>query len=108
MTIAEWVEERSTSVPSSLRADIVAALGPDARRNVSETSRACLAAASRVLLELLRDRAFGRDSAGRLLAADALATFAFEHAAESRMSGVKLAALAADAAGQLGSSTTRA
>ena len=105
MTIADWIAKRSGGVPASLAAEIIAALGVDGRRDASDTSQVCLTAASRVLETVLRDRAFGRDSAGRLLAADALTTFAFEFAAESRMKATDLSAMAATAAAQVGAIT---
>jgi hypothetical protein len=106
VTIAEWIERRASGVPRTLTTEVVAALGADARLNDTDTARACLAAAARVLAALLRDRSFGRDSAGRLLAADALTTYAFEYASEAHLSAPELTALATRAAGQIGSLPT--
>jgi len=102
VTIAEWIAQRTRDVPPPLSAEVLAALGEDAALDAAETGRACVRAAKRMLDSLLHDRAFGRESAGSLLVADALTTYAFEHAADARMRAAELSAFAAEAARDLG------
>jgi hypothetical protein len=101
VTVADWIKRRATDVPATLVADVIAALGQDARLDAADAPRACLAAAARLLRGLLDERAFGRDSAGRLLAADALTTYAFERAAEAGMKASDLSVLASSAVQQM-------
>lgn len=82
MTVTEWIERRSAGVPESLTREVLAALGEHGDADQTETGRACMRSATRLLATLLRERAFGRESALRLLTVDALTTYALEHAAE--------------------------
>jgi hypothetical protein len=102
MTVGEWIERRAVDVPASLRAEVLAALGGDAEADESETSARCMGAASRLLGNILRERAFGRDSALSLLTVDALTTYAFDHAAEGKPGAAALREFARRAAGQIG------
>jgi hypothetical protein len=102
VTVAEWIQRRSAEVPETLRTEVLDALGVEGRSDERETPQICLRASRRVLETLLRDRAFTRDSAIELLAADALATFAFEYAAEHAWSATELSGLAHRGAGDLG------
>jgi hypothetical protein len=81
VTLAPWLAARRPAPPAELRARIDAALGAalDADADVPAT---CVAAAERLVRELLREDATSRDSALDLLAADALVTYAFEAASE--------------------------
>lgn len=83
MTVRDWIVSRSASVPADLTTRILALLGPDADAPDARTGELCIAAATRSLNGLLAEKHFERDSALPLLAIDALATFAFEHASES-------------------------
>ena len=65
-------------------------LGDDIARDASRTAELCLAAAERALRDLVSTERFGRDSALDLLAIDALATYAFEHASRSGVSEPEL------------------
>lgn len=82
MTIGDWIGRHSRDVPPALTRDVLALLGPDAERDASDTLSGCLAAAARGLGSLVAEEDFGRAGALRLLAVDALTTYAMEHAAE--------------------------
>jgi len=101
MTVAEWVATREPAPPAALMERVLAALGRARDDHASLASERCLEAAERVVAGLLRDGRTGRESAGELLAADALVTYAFEagsddparlaeraHAAMRRLSGL--------------------
>lgn len=83
MTIGDWIAARSRGAPDELSADVLRALGEDAKRDVSETTSACLSAASRRLSALVAHERFGRESALDLLVVDALTTFAYEWSGEN-------------------------
>lgn len=61
---------------------MIAALGPDADADHSQTPAACLRAAARTLEGLLAEHRVGREIAVDLLATDALMTLVFEYASE--------------------------
>lgn len=82
MTVRDWVMARSPQPPEALRQGVMAALGADADADVSQTTAACMNAAGRSLQALLAEQRFGRDGALELLAVDALATYAYEHASD--------------------------
>ena len=65
-------------------------LGDDVSSDAAATAESCLAAAERALSGLVEAGRFGRDSALDLLAIDALATYAFEHASKSSISEPEL------------------
>lgn len=92
VSTAAWVAGRTPPPPPSLAARIgalydAAAIGPSA----SVSAERCVDAAERAVGALLADGATSRATALDLLAADALATYAFELASESPR---ELAALA--------------
>ena len=82
MTIAEWIATRAPAPPPALVERVLAALGPAGRDEATLAADRCLGAAERVVEELLRAGRTGRESAGDLLAADALVTYAFEAASD--------------------------
>lgn len=65
-------------------------LGEDVSGDAGRTGELCLDAAERALRDLVAAERFGRDSALDLLAVDALATYAFEHASLSPISEPEL------------------
>jgi hypothetical protein len=79
---------------------VLAALGRGGDADAARTADVCLAAAARVVEQLLGAQRFGRESALDLLTADALATYAYEHAAGRSESD--LAALARRGAATMG------
>lgn len=81
MTIAAWLRERTPAPPPRLSARIDDALGASRDGPVAELPETCVAAAERLLRELLARPSTGRESALDLLAVDALVTYAFEAAA---------------------------
>ncbi len=83
MTVGGWLESRTPEAPPALAARIRHALGDRWAEDASRTQAVCEAAAERLLASLLAARETGRETALDLLAADALVTYAFEHAAES-------------------------
>ena len=83
MTVGEWLSGRSPRPPAALRARLEQALGDAWSAEDVDVTETCLAAAERLVSDLLRDNCTTRDSALELLAADALVTYAFEAAARS-------------------------
>jgi hypothetical protein len=83
MTVGDWLARRTPSPPPALRARLHAALGEGAITDDLNVTETCLAAAERVLVDLLHGECISRDSALDLLTADALVTYAFEAAGES-------------------------
>lgn len=82
MTIGEWLATREPAPPDVLSQRLRARLGMDVEADVREAPDRFLAAAARVVGELLQEERTGRESAGDLLTADALVTYAFEAASE--------------------------
>lgn len=81
MTIGEWIAARATGAPTELVEQASIALGAAAHADVAEAPERCVDAAARLVSTLLAENRTGRDAALALLAADALATWAFEAAA---------------------------
>jgi hypothetical protein len=80
VTVREWIEQRPAQPPASLTRQVLSMLGAEADAEESRTAEACLSAAARALDALVEEKRFARDHAAELLAIDALATYAFEHA----------------------------
>jgi hypothetical protein len=80
MTIGEWLATRTPAPPPALLALVRAALGPALAEDAALTADRCIAAAERLVAELLREGRTTRAYAADLLAADALVTYAFEAA----------------------------
>ncbi|MGH7669279.1 MAG: hypothetical protein ACRENQ_07255 [Gemmatimonadaceae bacterium] len=83
MRVGGWLESRTPRAPAALAARIRQALGDHWSDEASRTHAVCEAAAEGLLASLLAAQQTGRETALDLLAADALVTYAFEHAAES-------------------------
>ena len=83
MTVSEWLDERTPPGPAALRARIDDALGAAIDGESATATSACLAAAQRLVEDLMLRDCTSRESALDLLAADALVTYAFEAAGES-------------------------
>ncbi|MBA3890592.1 MAG: hypothetical protein H0X64_08675 [Gemmatimonadaceae bacterium] len=81
--MGEWLASRASGVPPHLLERVRDALGPALSLPAERAPEECVAAAERVVAELLSHDRTGRDSALALLAADALVTFAFEAAADA-------------------------
>lgn len=90
MNVRDWVAERTPQPPAALVSRMVDFLGDDAASDAGRSAELCLAAAARALRGLIEAGRFGRDSALDLLAIDALATYAFEHASMSGFSEPEL------------------
>jgi hypothetical protein len=83
VTVGAWLESRVPPAPAALAGRVRAALGGRWMQDAGETHAVCEAAAEELLASLLSARETGRESALDLLAADALVTYAFEHAASA-------------------------
>ena len=83
MTVGAWLENRTPPAPDALAARVREALGPRWTADAPDAGAACEAAAEEILAALLAAGRTGRETALDLLAADALVTYAFEHASES-------------------------
>jgi uncharacterized membrane protein len=81
MTVGEWLATRTPAPPPQLADRVRATLGVALHDDARLTADRCLAAAERLVQELLRAGRTSRESAADLLAADALLTYAFEAAA---------------------------
>lgn len=82
MTIHEWLDSRTPSAPPALRARVQAALAEHLDDDAGAAPERCVDAAVVLLRDLVR-RESTRDAALDLLAADALATYALEAAADT-------------------------
>ena len=98
MTVADWIRARSPAPPPAFAARVITALGERADDDASRATESCLDAAITLLGQLLARDALDRSQASALLAADALVTYAFEAAADTRET---LEDRAADAMGRL-------
>ncbi|MDE3128531.1 MAG: hypothetical protein KGL38_11030 [Gemmatimonadota bacterium] len=81
MTVGAWLDARTPAPPPALARRIRELLAADLDRDAADAHRVCGAAAEALLAALLAERETGRETALDLLAADALVTYAFEHAA---------------------------
>jgi hypothetical protein len=79
---AEWLARCEPPPPPALAARVAALLGDAPLAGADDAVARCVAGAERVVAGLLRDGCTDRASALDLLAADALATYAFELAGE--------------------------
>ena len=85
MTVADWLRERDPAPPARLAMRIANAIGGrDAE--TSDPGVICLESCETLLADVAARPSPGRESALDLLAADALATYALEAAAESPVS----------------------
>jgi hypothetical protein len=101
MTVEEALASGAQDAPDALRERMLAAVGASASEPEDRTAEICISAAAAVLQALLDERRYSRDSAIDLLTADALMTYAFEHA--SRTASVdRLAALCRHAEMEIG------
>ena len=82
MTIVEWLESRTPRPPAELMDGLHRALGPALSKDASEATAEFLAAAERLLRELVASGETGRPIAADLLTIDALTTYAVESASE--------------------------
>jgi len=83
MTVGDWLTRRTPPPPPALRARLHSALGDAMAADAIDVADTCLAAAERMMVDLLNGECTSRDSALDLLTADALVTYAFEAAGES-------------------------
>ena len=82
MTLDRWLDERSTAVPPRLTARLAESLSAHRDAKTDQASDVCVDAADALLRDLLVRGSAGRDVALDLLTVDALATYAFEAAAD--------------------------
>ena len=80
MTVSDWLDAREPAPPPRLRERLAALLS--AHVDGAVTPEALLRASAAVLAHLVQDGDTARASALELLAADALATYAFEAQAD--------------------------
>ena len=80
MTLGEWLASRALHPPEALRVRIEAALGGAMNQDAGDATDVCMAAAERIVRNVLRHDCTSRHSALDLLTADALMTYAFEAA----------------------------
>ncbi len=83
MTVGEWLRAREPVPPTRLAARIESAVETRNGEPASRAAELCLDACERLLADVASRPSPGRESALDLLAADALATYALEAAAES-------------------------
>ena len=102
MTVGDWLSARSSTVPPSLRARVLALLGDGVAAPAAEAETVFIDAAARALAEILEGRRFARDAAPDLLAVDALMTYAYEHAGDRGASAQELERIAGIGASRIG------
>ena len=110
MTIGEWLATRTPAPPPALATRVRDLLGDAVNDDVSVATDRLVDAAERTVARLLNDGRTGRESAGELLAADALVTYALEAASadpddvavRARMAMSRLARLGTIAVGSVG------
>jgi hypothetical protein len=85
VTVADWLREQEPAPPARLAARVEEAIGARSASAGAATnaSAVCLDACEALLADIAARPSPGRESALDLLAADALATYALEAAAES-------------------------
>ena len=83
MTIGEWLKLRDPQPPAELMAGLERALGPALHEPFDKATAEFLAAAERMLRELVASGETGRPVAADLLTIDALTTYAVEAATET-------------------------
>ncbi len=83
MTVGDWLGARQPSAPARLAARIEAAVAIEKSEPASRAAEVCLDACERLLADVASRPSPGRESALDLLAANALATYALEAAAET-------------------------
>jgi hypothetical protein len=83
VTVGEWLREREPTPPARLAARIESAIGARGTEPAAGVADVCLDACEDLLEDVAARPSPGRESALDLLAADALATYALEAAAES-------------------------
>ena len=83
MTIGEWLRARDPRPPAELMANLERVLGTALNDDESTAAASFLAAAERLLRELVASGETGRPAAGDLLTVDALTTYAVEAATET-------------------------
>lgn len=82
MTIAEWLQSREPKPPAELMGGLERALGASLQLPAEQATAEFLAAAERMLRELVASGETGRAVAADLLTIDALTTYAVESATE--------------------------
>jgi len=83
VTVGDWLRDKNPAPPARLAARIETALGARSAEPASNAAIVCLDACETLLADVAARPSPGRESALDLLAADALATYALEAAAES-------------------------
>lgn len=101
MTVREWLSSRASAAPPALQSRILELVGGGANLPAAGAATVFIEAARDTLQHLLDNEQYGRDGALDLLAADALMTYAYEHAAE-RASATDLQAVALSGATRIG------
>jgi hypothetical protein len=82
VTVGAWLAERTPAPPQALRERVGERLGRDADVSMERASEVCAASGARTVQALVSTDCSARHHAIDLLAADALITYAIEHAAE--------------------------
>jgi hypothetical protein len=83
VTIGEWLQSRAPRPPAELMEGLERALGPALQESSERATAEFLAAAERLLRELVASGETGRPIAADLLTVDALTTYAVEAATET-------------------------
>lgn len=94
MTVRDWLSSRTPQAPAPLLERLHELLGARADAPARDAHAVFLGVARETLAGILARRRFERDGALDLLAADALMTFAYEHAAEQGAAASDLSDLA--------------
>jgi hypothetical protein len=95
VTISDWLDGREHQPPDALAARIRASLGAATASGAESLAPRFIELAEAIARRVVDHGGSDRSDASDLLLADALVTYAFEYAAESRLGSVELAELAA-------------
>jgi hypothetical protein len=82
VTIGQWLDAREPQPPASLATRLREVIGNAADEDVERLWERFMDCAERLVADLISTGGMGRSAALDLLVADALATYAFERAAE--------------------------
>jgi hypothetical protein len=83
VTVGDWLREKEPAPPARLAGRIETAIAPRRAEPAANAAEVCLEACESLLADVAGRTSQGRESALDLLAADALATYALEAAADT-------------------------
>lgn len=101
MTVRAWLSSRTPEAPAALTARLLDLLGASADAPAADATAIFIEAARTALGRIVAEERFAREGALDLLAADALMTYAYEHASEAGLPAPALEALSHQGASRI-------